>query len=378
MVTINEQRLIDEFLQLVQIDSETKHEEKISKVLLEKFQELGLEVIEDDSKQRTGHGSGNLICTLKGNKENIDPIYFTAHMDTVVPGKNIKPSIKDGYIVSDGTTILGADDKAGLAGILEAIRIIKETNRPHGDIQFIITAGEESGLMGAREIDRSLIHAKYGYALDSDGPVGDVIVAAPTQARIHATLTGKTAHAGVEPEKGISAISIAAKAISNMPLGRIDKETTANIGSFRGGDQTNIVCDHVEIHAEARSLDNQKMKIQVEKMKAAFEQAAEKYGGSAQVNVTVMYPSYKQNKEEKVVQIAERAIKDIKRESRLLSSGGGSDANVFAGYDIPTVNLAIGYEEIHTTNERIATKELIKIAELIIAITDQVVRSAEK
>lgn len=195
----------------------------------------------------------------------MDTIYFTSHMDTVVPGKGIKPSIKDGYIVSDGTTILGADDKAGLAAMFEAIRVLKENQIPHGKIEFIITAGEESGLMGAKALDRSMITAKYGYALDSDGKVGNIIVAAPTQAKVKATIIGKTAHAGVAPEKGVSAITMAAKAISRMPLGRIDEETTANIGRFEGGTQTNIVCDHVEILAEARSLITEKWKSKFKK-----------------------------------------------------------------------------------------------------------------
>lgn len=181
-------------------------------------------------------------------------------MDTVVPGNGIKPSIEDGYIKSDGTTILGADDKAGLAAMLEAITVLKEENIAHGKIEFIITVGEESGLVGAKALDSSLVTAKFGYALDSDGKVGDIIVAAPTQAKVNATIYGKTAHAGVAPERGVSAITIASRAISKMPLGRIDEETTANIGRFEGGTQTNIVCDRVDILAEARSLIPEKWK----------------------------------------------------------------------------------------------------------------------
>lgn len=367
----NQERIIKEFLELVRVDSETKQETKIAKVLKDKFENLGLEVIEDDSKDKTGHGAGNLICTLKGTVSDVDPIYFTSHMDTVVPGKNIKPTIKDGYIVTDGTTILGADDKAGIAGILEAIRVIKEENIEHGDIQFIITAGEESGLVGAKELDMSLIHAKYGYAIDSDGQVGNIIVAAPTQAKVNAIIKGKTAHAGVAPEKGVSAITIAAKSIAKMPLGRIDEETTANIGRFEGGSQTNIVCDHVEILAEARSLIRDKMKAQVEKMKSAFEETAAQMGGSANVEVKVMYPGYKHGAGDHVVEIARKAAKKIGRESKLLQSGGGSDANIIAGHGIPTVNLAVGYEEIHTTNERMPVGELVKVAELITAIVQE-------
>ncbi|MFD1018631.1 M20/M25/M40 family metallo-hydrolase [Thalassobacillus hwangdonensis] len=371
MLKVNKDRLVEEFLELVQVDSETKHEAEIAKVLMKKFEDLGVEVYEDDSMNETGHGAGNLVCTLKGSKQDVDTIYFTSHMDTVVPGNGIKPSIKDGYIVTDGTTILGADDKAGLAAIFEAIRVLKENDVEHGDLQFIITVGEESGLVGAKALDPSLIKAKYGYAIDSDGKVGNIIVAAPTQAKIFAKVKGKTAHAGVAPEKGVSAITIAAKAVAKMPLGRLDDETTANIGRFEGGKQTNIVCDYVEILAEARSLNPEKMEAQVEKMKKAFEETAEEMGGSVDLDIKVMYPGFKQEAGDHVVEVARAAAKSIGRESELLTSGGGSDANVIAGHGVPTVNLAVGYEEIHTTNERIPVDELEKVAELVTAIVQE-------
>ncbi|AKS38834.1 hypothetical protein NP92_10340 [Anoxybacillus gonensis] len=369
---VNEQRLVDEFLELVQIDSETKYERDIADVLKAKFEALGLHVIEDDTTAQTGHGAGNLICTLPATKEGVDPIYFTSHMDTVVPGKGVKPSIQDGYIVTDGTTILGADDKAGLAAMFEAIRVLKEKQIAHGTIQFIITVGEESGLVGAKALDPSLIQAKFGYALDSDGKVGQIIVAAPTQAKLKVTVHGKTAHAGVAPERGVSAITIAAKAIAQMPLGRIDEETTANIGRFEGGTQTNIVCDRVDILAEARSLVPEKMEAQVAKMKEAFERVAEEMGGRADVHVEVMYPGFKFGDGDHVVEVAKRAAEKIGRPHELLRSGGGSDANVIAGLGIPTVNLAIGYEDIHTTNERMPIEELVKATEMVLAIIEEV------
>ncbi|MFS0672750.1 M20/M25/M40 family metallo-hydrolase [Ornithinibacillus sp. 179-J 7C1 HS] len=371
---VNKDRVVNEFMELVQVDSETGYEAEIAEVLKKKFQELGLEVLEDHAKEKTGHGANNLICTLKGTKDGVDPIYFTSHMDTVVPGKGIKPSIKDGYIVSDGTTILGADDKAGLAAMLEAIRTIQENNLEHGDVQFVITVGEESGLVGAKALEPSMINAKFGYALDSNGNVGDIIVAAPTQAKINTIIKGKTAHAGVAPEKGVSAITIAAKAIAKMPLGRIDEETTANIGRFEGGKQTNIVVDHVEILAEARSLVLEKMEAQVAAMKDAYETTAREMGGEAVVDIKVMYPGFKQQAGDQVVEVARRAAATIGRESNLLKSGGGSDANVIAGLGIPTVNLAVGYEEIHTTNERIPVKELVKVTELVTAIIKEVAK----
>jgi tripeptide aminopeptidase len=374
-MVINQERLVNEFLELVQIDSETKFESEIAKVLKEKFTNLGVDVFEDDTTAITGHGAGNLICTLEGTKEGVDPIYFTSHMDTVVPGKGVKPSIKDGFIVTDGTTILGADDKAGLAVMLETVRVLKEQNIPHGTIQFIITVGEESGLNGAKALDPKLIKAKYGYALDSDGKVGNIIVAAPTQAKITAVIHGKTAHAGVAPEKGISAITIAAKAIARMSLGRIDEETTANIGRFEGGKQTNIVADRADIFAEARSLVPEKLEKQAQHMKEAFETAAKEMGGRADVTIEVMYPGFKYGAGDHVVEVARKAAAKIGRKCELLHSGGGSDANVINGFGIPTVNLAVGYEEIHTTNERMPIEELVKLAEMTIAIIEEVAGS---
>lgn len=354
--------------------TETKYEAEISKVLKEKFTALGVDVFDDETTEITGHEAGNLICTLQGTKDGVDPIYFTSHMDTVVPGKGIKPSVKDGYVVTDGTTILGADDKAGLAAMLEAVKVLKENNIQHGTIQFIITVGEESGLVGAKALNPEKLIAKFGYALDSDGKVGNIIVAAPTQAKVKATILGKTAHAGVAPEKGISAITIASKAIARMPLGRIDEETTANIGRFEGGQQTNIVCDRVDILAEARSLVGEKMEAQVQKMKEAFESAAEEMGGRAEVEITVMYPGFKYGEGDHVVEVARRAAASIGRTSELQKSGGGSDANVIAGHGIPTVNLSVGYEEIHTTNERMPIEELVKTSELVVAIIEEVAK----
>ncbi|WP_085523429.1 M20/M25/M40 family metallo-hydrolase [Tuberibacillus sp. Marseille-P3662] len=366
----NQDRVLNTFLELVQVDSETGEESTIAETLKETFTNLGLSVEEDQACEQTGHGANNLIITFTG-EDGYDPIYFTSHMDTVVPGKGIQPEVKDGYVTSDGTTILGADDKAGLAAMIEAIRVIQEDQLPHGDIQFVITVGEESGLVGAKALDDKLVHAKYGYALDSDGTVGHIITAAPTQAKLNATIYGKTAHAGVEPEKGVSAITIASKAIAKMPLGRIDKETTANIGQFQGGQKTNIVCDQVDILSEARSLVKEKLDKQVEAMQNAFNQAAEDMGGSVDIDVNIMYPNFKFKADDHVVEIAKRAAKAIDREPVLLESGGGSDANVIAGKGFPTVNLGIGYENIHTKEEKMPVAELEKAAEMIIAIAKE-------
>ncbi|OPA81367.1 hypothetical protein BVG16_03380 [Paenibacillus selenitireducens] len=368
---VQQERLIQQFLELVQVDSETKFEQEISQVLKSKFSELGLSYFEDDAAEKTGHGAGNLIVTLPATagKEHLPTIFFTSHMDTVTPGKGIKPSIgEDGYIRSDGTTILGADDKAGLAAMLEAIKVLQENEIPHGKIQFVITVGEESGLYGARAMDPQHMEAKFGYALDSNGAIGGIAVAAPTQAKIFMKIYGKSAHAGVNPEDGISAIQVASKAISRMKLGRIDHETTANIGRFAGGGATNIVCDFVQIDAEARSIVQDKVDAQVASMKEALESAASDFGARAEFECILLYPAYKYTEQDEVVQLAMHAIKNIGKQPTTFHTGGGSDANIFNGMGIPTVNLSVGYEDIHTTKERIKVEDIVDLTTLVIEI----------
>ncbi|MFC7441023.1 M20/M25/M40 family metallo-hydrolase [Laceyella putida] len=368
---VNKQRLIDEFIELVKTDSVTGDERAICDLLTQKLTELGLDVVEDGSAQLTGHGAGNLVATLKGTLDGAPNIYFTCHMDTVAPGNGIQPQINGDIIESDGTTILGADDKAGLAALLEGIRLLKEKQLPHGQIQLIITAGEESGLIGSRHLDMSLVDADFGFALDSDGEVGEIITAAPSQVKVLATIHGKAAHAGVNPEDGISAIQVASRAISKMRLGRIDEETTANIGRFQGGTASNVVPERVEILAEARSRNPLKLRKQVDSMVKAFHEAAEEFKAKAEVETQTLYPSFQFTEEDLVVQKAKEAVKRIGRTPRIGASGGGSDANVIAGHGIPTVNLGIGYQNIHTTKERMPIKELVKATELVVALIEE-------
>ncbi|AJE53495.1 hypothetical protein NS115_08810 [Paenibacillus jamilae] len=372
-VEIVKDRIVQEFMELVQVDSETKDEQEISRVLKEKFNALGLEVVEDDSRERTGHGSGNLIVTWKAEGvEQAPKIFFTCHMDTVTPGKGIKPQLgEDGWIRSDGSTILGADDKAGIAALFEAIRVVREQNIPHGQIQFVITAGEESGLMGARAMKPEVLDSDFGYALDSNGEVGSICIAAPTQARIEMRITGKSAHAGVNPEDGISAIQVASKAISKMKLGRIDKETTANIGSFEGGGATNVVCDFVLIRAEARSIVQEKVNHQIQHMREALETTTREFGAQGEFRSEVIYPAFSFTEHDEVVQVAQRAIQGLGMATSTFHSGGGSDANVFNGLGIPTVNLAVGYQNIHTTEEKIKADDLVKVAEVVVALIQE-------
>jgi tripeptide aminopeptidase len=367
---INGQRLLAEFMEIVKIDSETGEERAICDWLIKKLTDFGLEVEEDDSAKMTGHAAGNLIVRWQGSVSDAPMIHFSCHMDTVVPGKGIHPSIQDGYIISDGTTILGSDDKAGLAALLEGIKVMQEHQLPHPDMQLIITVGEEAGLMGARYLDRGKIKAKYGFALDASGPVGEIIASAPSQVKVLATIHGRSAHAGVNPEDGISAIQVASRAISNMKLGRIDEETTANIGKFQGGTASNVVPERVEMVAEARSHDEAKLRVQVEHMVETFYRVAEEHHAKAEVTTTTLYPAFKFTTADEVVQKAMAAIQKVGRKPRLVSSGGGSDANMIASLGIPTVNLGIGYENIHTTGERMPMIELIKTAELVVVLSE--------
>lgn len=217
---INETRLVNEFLELVQIDSETGEEGEIARVLKEKFRSLGLTVEEDDAAAKTGHGANNLVATLEGTVD-APVIYFTCHMDTVKPGKGVKPVVKDGYVYSDGTTILGADDKAGLAAMLEAIRVLKEQNIAHGTVQFVITVGEESGLKGAKAFNPALLKAEYGFALDSNGPVGEIVTAAPAHARIDVVVIGKAAHAASTRKTGSPPSRWRARPLPACPSGAL-------------------------------------------------------------------------------------------------------------------------------------------------------------
>ncbi|WP_373230453.1 M20/M25/M40 family metallo-hydrolase [Cohnella sp.] len=374
---VQKERLVAEFMELIQIDSETKFETEISKVLKQKFEAFGLEVTEDDVAEKIGHGAGNLFAWLPASpgEESVPAILFTSHMDTVSPGKGIKPRLDaDGYIRSDGTTILGADDKAGISAMFEALRVLKEQGKPHGSIQFVITTGEESGLIGSRAMDGSRLRAKFGYALDSNGAIGDIAVAAPTNSRQYITIRGKAAHAGVNPEDGISAIQVAAKAVSRMKLGRIDSETTANIGRFEGGGEVNIVTDSIKIYAEARSQVQEKMDRQIETMREAVESAAKEYGAEYEFVTTTIYPAYSYGDEDEVVQVAKAAIEAIGLKPHTFSSGGGSDANMFNGNGVPTVNLAVGYEHIHTTKEQLKADDLVKTAELVLSIVQETLK----
>lgn len=364
---IDEKRLLDRFLKYVQIDSPTKYEKEFADYLMKEMEKMGLEVHMDDAGEKVGSNAGNVIGRLKGNTDG-ETILFSAHMDTVSPGRGIKPVIKDGVIYSDGTTVLGGDDKAGIAAILEAIETVIEKDIPHGDIEVVFSIYEEGGLYGAKNLDYSKLKAKKAFVFDSGGDPGEIIIQGPAQNKINAKFIGKEAHAGVAPENGISAIQMAAEAISNMKLLRIDEETTANIGIIRGGEATNIVTKEVTIEGEARSLSNEKLKAQTDHMVKCCQEAAEKFGGTVELDVQNSYEAFKVEEDAEIVQKVKEACKNIGLEPFTTSSGGGSDTNILNANGIEAVNLGIGEKKPHTVEEHIHIKDLENAAKLALEI----------
>ena len=364
---INEKRLLNRFLEYVQIDSPTKEELEFANFIKAELLELGLEVYMDDAGEKVGSNSGNVVARLKAHGEG-ETIIFSSHLDTVSPSRGIKPQIRDGVIYSDGTTILGGDDKAGIASIMEALEVVIENNLPHGEIEVAFTIFEEGGLFGSKNLDYSKLNAKKGFVMDSGGDPGVIIVQGPAQNKIDVKFIGKEAHAGVAPETGISAIQIAAEAISNMKLLRIDEETTANIGSITGGSATNIVTKEVVFHAEARSLDNDKLKIQTDHMVKCCEDAATKFGGKVEINVENAYGAFKIDENHELVNSVKLACKNLGFDSKTTTSGGGSDTNIFNANGIDAINLGIGERMPHTLEEHLHIKDLENAARLALEI----------
>lgn len=364
---INEERIVGNFIEYVKIDSPTKEELVFAQFIMARMEELGMEVTMDDAGKDVGSNSGNVIGKLKGNDTGT-PVLFSCHMDTVSPGRGIKPEIRDGIICSDGTTILGADDKAGIAAILEAIAVLKETNTDHGDIEVVFSIYEEGGLYGAKGLDYTKLSAKKAFVMDSGGDPGTIIYKGPAQNKIDIKFIGLEAHAGVAPEAGVSAISIAAEAISQMKLLRIDEETTANIGIIKGGSATNIVTPLVTVEAEARSLDDAKLKAQTDHMIECCERAAETFQGKVEINVDNVYGAFEVAKDHDIIRDVEKANERLGFKTEITTTGGGSDTNIFNGKGIPAINLAIGEMKPHTLEEHIHIKDLVNSAKLALEL----------
>lgn len=367
---VNRDRLIGTFLEIVKINTQTKKERAMADYLKGKLTELGLQVTEDQAGTAIGGEAGNVIGVLKGNSDK-QAVLFSAHMDRVSPGENIYPVVEGDVIKSSGDTILGGDDGAGLAGILELLYIIKENEIKHGRIEVAFTIAEEGGLNGSKALDAAQLQAKVAIVMDSTGDAGVVINQAPAQDEIIAKIHGKAAHAGVAPEKGINAIAVAAKAISRLKIGRIDEETTANVGVISGGKATNIVPDYTEVRCESRSLKEEKLAKVTESMVKAFVDAAGEENARIEMDVNRLYPAYHLADDHILLQMVKKAGKAAGLQVKVQPTGGGSDANILNGKGIAAVNLGVGTEEVHTVNEYVKIPELIKVVEMAVKIVEQ-------
>ena len=360
---INKQRLLDTFLEYIQIDSETGNEKNMCDRMVADLTALGGVVTTDEAGKAIDSNGYNVYATFEGTLPG-DSIIYSCHMDTVKPGNGIKPVIADGVIRSEGDTILASDDKSGIAGIIEAIRSIKDAGVAHRTFEVIFTISEEGGIKGAKNLDYSRIKSKKAVALDSSGNVGKIINQAPGQNKIYATVIGKTAHAGLAPEEGISAIQVMGHAISKMNLLRIDAETTCNIGTIEAKNATNIVPGTCDIIAEVRSRDYDKLQAQTKHIVDSLQAACDEFGATLDCKVDTAYISYTVDIEGDLVKYICGNIKDMGLEPNIVPGGGGSDANIMNRNGIEAVVLGTGMSKVHTTNEYIEIKQLENTAEL--------------
>lgn len=347
------ERLVNTFCDLVRIDSESGNEGPVIEHVRSLLEgELGADC------QMDAHG--NLISHLPGvDSEGGEPIFLGAHADTVKPGVGIEPVIEAGVIRSKGDTILGADDKAGLAAIIEAVRTA--ARRPAIDI--VVTRGEEIGLVGAKHLDMSLLTAKRGFIVDSDDPA-TIILGGPTHASMDIEITGRAAHAAM-PENGISAIRVAAHAITQFEEGKLDDETVANVGTIEGGMIRNGVPETVTIKAECRSLTDVKCRTQADKMQRAFEQAAAAVGATANVDLRYEYTASKVDEGSALVELGKAAIAKSNLDPKTQVILGGTDALVLSGRGVDAVVLGYGGKAAHSTDEHIAVADMEKVTEIL-------------
>jgi tripeptide aminopeptidase len=354
-MSVNPERLLDTFCTLVRIDNPSGNEAAMAAHLIERCTALGMQCEQD--------AMGNVIARLAGAGT---PILFSAHMDSVAPCIGKQPVVRDGVVYSAGDTVLGADDLAGVTAFLEGIQAAQESGLAHRAAELVLTVQEEVGLKGAHGLDYSRLHSKQGIAFDLNGPVGNICVGSPAHDTFTARIIGAAAHAGVEPEKGISAIQVAACAIAAMPLGRLDDETTANIGSIEGGKANNIVPDIVVIKGEARSRSLAKLDAQWAVMRQALEAAAARFGASVEIEYTRHYEASVLDADASIVQLVSRAVRAVGLEPELVVTGGGSDVSIISNKGIETANLSMGYNQIHSVNESIAVSEIDHAAQIVL------------
>jgi tripeptide aminopeptidase len=355
---IDHARLLQTFLTLVQIDSPSGQETAIAAELRDRLRALDVDTHTDPV--------GNVVGRWEGNGP---PLLLSAHMDTVAPGIGIHPVVEDGVVRSDGSTILGGDDKSGIAVILEALTALREQGR-RPSVEIAFTVGEETGLLGAKALDPAWPRSREALVLDSGGPLHAIVYGAPASDKFDVTVHGQAAHAGSNPEDGINAILVAAQGIAHMPLGRIDEETTANIGLIQGGQAVNVVPDRVDMRGEARSHDVAKLDAQIAAMRRALEEAVEQHPGARlELDIRRSYEAYRLAESEPLIGRIARALDAMGEpapEFRL--SGGGSDANVYNARGITAVPISTGMQAVHTNQEWIAVSDMVRCAELVIRI----------
>ncbi|HEX8151126.1 MAG TPA: M20/M25/M40 family metallo-hydrolase [Pyrinomonadaceae bacterium] len=373
---INQERIKNLLLELVQIDSVSREERGVAERIKAYCEELGAEVFVDDAGSKVGGDTGNVIARFPGTIPSAEPIMMSAHMDTVVPGKGVRPVVEGDIIRTDGSTVLGGDDKSGCSVIIETIRCLQEQNIPHAPIDAVFSICEEVGLLGAKHLDMSKVRARYGIVFDSDDP-GFLFTKGPSADHFEIKIYGLESHAGVAPEQGISAIRVAAEAIMNMKLFRIDDETTANIGVIRGGEATNIITNLVTLRGEARSLDDAKLDAQTAHIIKCCEDAAAKYEvtvdgvttkARVEAHVTREYHAMDVSDDSRVVKLVKEAAARMGLEVKTLASGGGCDANIFNKRGIECANLGTGMRAIHTVKEWLDVKDMYASAEMTLEI----------
>jgi len=379
-MNINSERLAQLFTALCTIDSPSGEESRLAVFLKELFaQEFPEAVIfEDSSAPTTGSDANNLVIHFKGNLPG-EPIFFNCHLDTVEPSRGVKVLREGTRFSSAGDTVLGGDDKAGIAILIESIRAIREEGLSHLSFDLVFTTCEEIGLRGAKALDLSLLRAREGYALDSSG-VDLLIIGAPAANHFHFTVTGAAAHAGLHPERGINAIQLAARCLADLPLGRLDEESTANIGRITGGTATNIIPERVLVEGEVRSHSPEKLAAFSQQIKDTIQAAIDHWspGPGAQLGAGVRprldfqlaqeYPAMHLDRTASVLRRVDKAAALLQREIRYERAGGGSDANIFNGKGLATAIIGIGMDHVHSTEETIDLQDMKRTAELVFAL----------
>ncbi len=364
------QRLHSTFEQLCRIASPTGEERGVADWITRDLIGLGLDVQEDDAGAAVGSDAGNLLARLPGRTDR--SLLFCAHMDTVPLTAPVEPVRRDDGWENANDGILGADNKAAVAAMLELARVlVSRDSPPEVGLELLFTVAEETGLNGAREFDVGRLASSFGYVFDHASPIGEVITASPTQMRIDGEVRGRAAHAGLQPELGVSAILAAAHAITNMPQGRFDQETTANIGIVAGGTATNVVPDRCSISAEVRAVEREQVDRYVTQAIDALQDAADTAGCDLDLKVQQLFTGYRTGNREAPVVLAAKALRRLGYEPSYRSSGGGSDANAFRLNGFPCTNLANGTERAHERTERVSFVALDGNLELMLALIDE-------